>query len=160
MSDKIFTVPGIKARRISAPVNTSSVGQTADWSSIGRNIAQAGASIAAGIQAGQTDLQIAEGQIEKGKKPANKLQAKIDRATAEGKDAKAARLQGRKDRRDERDTKREARIKKRNEERLETTQQRQENKTNRFDERREDGNTPISSFSQVFDKFSTIAKNL
>jgi len=187
MSDKIFTVPGIKARRISAPVNTSSVGQTADWSSIGRDIAEAGASIAAGIQAGKTDLQIAEGQIEKGKKPASKLQAKIDKATAEGKDAKAARLTGRKERRDIRDKNRASRITAKNKDKKDALIKSEFFKGQKFNEKqKEKGGTTSDShlfkptileprgigevkpeFSlaspfdmKTFDKFSSIAKNL
>jgi len=110
-----FTLPGIKASRISARVDTGSIGQTADWSSIGHNIAQGGDAIAAGIQAKQTQLQIAEEQMEKGAKPVNKLQSRIDEATAQGKDSKAARLLGIKDRRDLRDDARAERIKTRNE---------------------------------------------
>ncbi len=155
-----FTVPGIKASRISARVDTSKIGQTADWSSIGQNIAQGGDSIAAGIQAKKTQLQIAEGQMEEGAKPVNKLQAKIDKATAEGKDSKAARLQGRKDRRDVRDDARAERIKTRNKERMAQTQARQDKKDEKFADRREDNNVPITFPSQVFDRFSTIAKKL
>ena len=159
-NEKMFTVPGIKSSRISAPVDTGRVGQTADWSSIGQNIAQSGDSIAAGIQAEKTNLKITEGQLEEGKKPVNKLQSRIDEATAQGKDSKAARLQGRKDRRDLRDDARAERIKTRNEEQKAQTQARQDKKDEKFADRREDNNVPITFPSQVFDRFSTIAKKL
>lgn len=170
MSDKMFTIPGIKANRISARVDTSKIGQTADWSSIGEGIAQAGANIGAGIQARKTNLSITEEQLKNGKQPVDKLQARIDKATAQGKDARAARLTGRKERRDERDTARAERITQRNVERKAQTTKRQEEKNKKFKARRagadnkyetkEDNTVPASSFAQVFDKFSTIAKNL
>jgi hypothetical protein len=152
----MFTLPGIKASRISAPVSTGSTGGTADWSGLGRGIAEAGEGIAAGIQASKTNLQIVEGQLEKGNQPMDKLQGRIDKAKAEGKDAKAAWLEGRKERRDIRDEARAERITQRNIERKEQTQARQDRKNERFYERREDGNVPISSFGQAIEGVARI----
>jgi hypothetical protein len=143
-----FQGPQITSRTIKADTPSVAVGDTSDaYAALANGLATAGDTIGAALAS-----------IEP--KSGDRLQAKIDKATAQGKDAKVARLTGRKERRDVRDTARAERIKKRNKEQLEITKQRQENKTNRFDERREDGNTPISSFSQVFDKFSTIAKKI
>lgn len=143
-----FQGPQITSRTIKADTPSVAVGDTSG----------AYAAMANGLAAAGDNIGAALATIEP--KSGDRLQAKIDKATAQGKDAKAARLTGRKERRDVRDTTRAGRIKERNKEQLEITKQRQENKTHRFDERREDGNTPISSFSQVFNKFSTIAKKI
>lgn len=148
MATDFFQGPQITSRSIKADTPEVAVGDTSG----------AYAAMADGLAAAGDNIGAALGSIKPRVKPS--MQAKIDKATAEGKDSKAARLQGRKDRRDARDDARAKRITKRNEEQLKVTKQRQENKTNRFDERREDGNTPISSFAQVFDKFSTIAKKI
>lgn len=152
----MFTLPGIKASRISAPVNTSSIGQTANWGDIGHGIAQAGANIGAGIQARKTHLGLAEDQIAKGKQPVDKLQSRIDKAKAQGKDAKVARLEGRQERRDIRDKARAERVTQRNIERKEVTQERQDRKNERFNERREDDKKPVSSFGQAIDSVARI----
>ena len=143
-----FQGPQITSRTIKADTPSVAVGDTSGgYAAMAEGMASAGDNIGAALASIKP-------------KTGDKLQAKIDKATAQGKDAKAARLTGRKERRDVRDDARAERIEQRNKEQLEITKKRQENKTNRFDERREDGNTPVSSFSQVFDKFSTIAKKL
>lgn len=186
MSD-MFTLPGIKASRISAPVNTSSVGQTADWGAVGQNIAQAGANVAGGIQASKTSLQITEDQLAKRKQPVDNLQKRINEATAQGKDAKAARLTGRKERRDIRDKNKAGRITAKNKDRKEALTKSEFFKGQKFNEKqKEKGGTTSTShlfkpietnphgFSEIvsefslsspfdmktFDKFSTIAKKL
>lgn len=143
-----FQGPQITSRTIKADTPQVAVGDTSGaYAAMAEGLAVAGDKVGAALSTIKP-------------KTGDNLQAKIDKAKAQGKDAKAARLTGRKERRDVRDDARAKRITKRNEEQLKVTKQRQENKTNRFDERREDGNTPISSFAQVFDKFSTIAKKL
>lgn len=109
-----------------------------------------------------TNREAALDKIRSEKKPTNKLESRIANAKAAGKDAKAARLQGKSDRRDVRDAARAERIKQRNVEQLAKTEQRQENKNERFARRREGGNVPVSSAAQVIsgsvDKFKKIAK--
>lgn len=111
-----------------------------------------------------TDKEAALDHIRSNKPPTNKLKSRIADATAAGKDAKAARLQGKSDRRDVRDTARAERIKQRNVEQLAQTNLRQKNKNERFARRREKGNVPVSSAAQVIsgasEKFSTIAKKI
>lgn len=109
-----------------------------------------------------TDREAALHEIRSKKKPTTKIESRIAKAKAAGKDAKAERLQGKSDRRDVRDTARAGRIKQRNVEQLAQTEQRQENKNERFARRRENGNVPVSSVAQVIsgnvDQFKKIAK--
>jgi len=111
-----------------------------------------------------TDREAALNHIRSNKPPTTKIESRIANAKAAGKDAKAAKLQGKSDRRDVRDEARAERITQRNEEQLAQTKQRQENKNERFNRRRENGNVPVSSAAQVIsgsvDKFSKIAKKI
>jgi len=101
----MFETPSIKAKTIQIPaVNASSIGQTGDWT----NTVQR-------IDLGLSNHQRTMEQLKGGEgKDQTKLEARIEKAKAEGKDAKAARLEGRKERGDIRDANKASRITARN----------------------------------------------
>ena len=152
-----FQGPQITGRTIKADTPQVAVGDTSGaYAAMAEGLAAAGDYIGAAIASIKP-------------KTGDNLQAKIDKAKAQGKDAKAARLTGRKERRDVRDDARAERIKQRNTEQQAQTQARQNKKNEKFKARRagadnkygtDDDTVPVSSFAQVFDKFSTIAKKL
>lgn len=136
-----FALPDIKSKSISTPANTQvSGGGGENWDQ------------------GQVDLQLtevaaAEEQIERDDgKDDTRLQQRIDKATLQGKEDKVARLQGRQDRQDVRQKSRADRETQRNVEREKVTQERQDRKTQRFEDRRVDDNTPVSSAGMFFNK--------
>jgi hypothetical protein len=142
-------------------VDVSRIGQTGNWAGINQR-----------IDLGLTSLQKTKDQIKVGKgQDDTNLQRRINKAKAQGNEAKQARLEGRQERIDVRQNARAERIKQRNIEQKAQTQARQDKKDERFDERREDGNVPVSSAGQIIQKgvdlfkkdeqkFSKIAKDI
>jgi hypothetical protein len=123
-------------------VDVSRIGQTGNWAGINQR-----------IDLGLTSLQKTKDQIKVGEgQDDTNLQRRINKAKAQGKEDKVARLQGRQDRQDVRQKARAERIKQRNIEQKAQTQARQDKKDERFDERREDGNVPVSSAGQIIQK--------
>jgi hypothetical protein len=123
-------------------VDVSRIGQTGNWAGINQR-----------IDLGLTSLQKTKDQIKVGKgQDDTNLQRRINKAKAQGNEAKQARLEGRQERIDVRQNARAERIKQRNIEQKAQTQARQDKKDERFDERREDGNVPVSSAGQIIQK--------
>lgn len=143
MESNVFNTPSIKAKSIKVPmVDVSRIGQTGNWAGISQR-----------IDLGLTSLQKTKDQIKVGEgQDDTNLQRRINKAKAQGKEDKVARLQGRQDRQDVRQKARAERIKQRNIEQKAQTQARQDKKDERFDERREDGNVPVSSAGQIIQK--------
>jgi hypothetical protein len=139
----MFNTPSLKAKSIKVPmVDVSRIGQTGNWAGINQR-----------IELGLTSLQKTKDQIKVGEgQDDTNLQRRINKAKAQGKEDKVARLQGRQDRQDVRQKARAERIKQRNIEQKAQTQARQDKKDERFDERREDGNVPVSSAGQIIQK--------
>lgn len=138
-----FNLPSIKAKTIKTPlVDVSKIGQTGDWANISQR-----------IDLGLTNLQKTKDQIKvkEGQDDTN-LQRRINKADAQGNEAKKARLEGKQARIDVRQKARAERIKTRNAEQLAQTQARQDKKDEKFADRREDGNVPISSAGQIIQK--------
>lgn len=136
----MFNTPSIKAKTIKVPlVDASRIGQTGNWA----NTVQR-------IDLGLTNLQKTKEQLKVGEgKDQTKLQARIEKAEAQGNEAKTARLKGRQERIDVRQKARAERIKQRNIEQKAQTTKRQEEKNKKFTDRREDGNVPISGLGQL-----------
>ena len=164
MNEQMFFSPGIKAAQIKSNASNNTV-QTADWSGLGDGIANAGSFVGDGIKKRQTNLEIADGQLEKGKKTTTKLDDRIAKATKQGKTAKAARLTGKQERRTVRDSERAKRITQRNVEQKAQTQKIQDRKNERFEKRRagedgiygnEDDTVPVSNASMVIDKVGSL----
>ena len=95
-----FETVNIKAQPAKTVEPTNVVTSTADWTAGADAIASIGQSIAGGmkdVSASKSNLEEAGKQLEDGKKPAPKksrLERRVDKAKASGKDAKAARLTG------------------------------------------------------------------
>ena len=153
MPDEMFNTPSIKAKTIKVPlVDVSRIGQTGDWA----NTVQR-------IDLGLSNHQKTMEQLKVGKgKDQTKLQMRIEKAEAQGNEAKTARLKGRQERIDVRQKARAERITQRNVEQKAQTTKRQEEKTKKFEARRagadnkyetkEDNTVPISSFGQLIQK--------
>jgi len=171
-----FQGPQITSRTIKADTPQVAVGDTSG----------AYAAMADGLAAAGDNIGAALASIKP--KTGDNLQAKIDKAKAEGKDAKAARLTGRKERRDIRDKNRASRITSKNKDKKDALTKSEFFKGQKFNEKqKEKGGTtsdshlfkPTSSLKprgigeikpefslaspfdmKTFDKFSSIAKNL
>jgi len=143
MASNTFAIPSIKAKTIKVPpVDVSRIGQTGDWAGINQR-----------IDLGLTNLQKTKDQIKVGEgQDDTNLQRRINKAKAQGNEAKQARLEGKQGRIDIRQKARAERIKTRNEERAAQTQARQDKKDEKFKARREDGNIPVSSAGQLIQK--------
>jgi hypothetical protein len=103
-------------------VDVSRIGQTGNWAGINQR-----------IDLGLTSLQKTKDQIKVGEgQDDTNLQRRINKAKAQGKEDKVARLQGRQDRQDVRQKARAERIKQRNIEQKAQTQARQDKKDERF----------------------------
>lgn len=144
-----FSVSTIKSKPIQSKIDLSRIGQTADWSSLGRT-----------IDLGLSNHTKAMDQIKVGEgKDQTKLQMRIEKAEREGKEDVVARLKGRQERQDVKQKAKAERITQRNVERLAHTTKRQEEKTKKFEARRagadnkyetkEDNTVPISSLGQL-----------
>jgi len=152
MASNMFNTPSIKAKTIKVPpVDVSRIGQTGDWAGINQR-----------IDLGLTNLQKTKDQIKVGEgQDDTNLQRRINKAKAQGNEAKQARLEGKQDRIDIRQKARAERIKTRNEERAEQTQARQDKKDEKFKARRagadnkygtDDDTVPVSSAGQLIQK--------
>lgn len=137
-----FSVSTIKSRPIQSKVDLSRIGQPADWSSLGKTI---------NLGLSNHTKAMDQIEVEEGQDDTN-LQRRINKAKAQGNEAKQARLEGRQERIDIRQKARAERIKQRNIEQQAQTQARQDKKNERFDERREDGNVPVSSAGQIIQR--------
>lgn len=149
MESNMFNTPSLKAKSINVPmVDVSRIGQTGNWAGINQR-----------IDLGLTNLQKTKDQIKVGEgQDDTNLQRRINKAKAQGKEDKVARLQGRQDRQDVRQKARAERIKTRNVEQKAQTQARQDKKDERFADRREDGNVPVSSAGQIIQKGADLFK--
>lgn len=98
-----FETVNIKAQPVKTVEPTNVVTSTADWTAGADAIASIGQSIAGAmkdVSASKSNLEEADKQLEDGKKPAPKksrLERRVDKAKASGKDAKAIKLQSKLD---------------------------------------------------------------
>jgi hypothetical protein len=143
MANDMFNIPSIKAKSINVPmVDVSRIGQTGDWAGVNQR-----------IELGLTSLAKAKDQIKVGEgQDDTNLQRRINKAKAQGNEAKKARLEGKQERIDIRQKARAERIKTRNVEQAAQTQARQDKKDEKFAKRREDSNVPVSSAGQLIQK--------
>jgi hypothetical protein len=158
MPDKMFNAPSIKSKTIKVPpVDISRIGQTGNWANISQR-----------IDLGLTNLEKTKDQIDvqEGQDDTN-LQRRINKAKAQGNEAKQARLEGRQERIDIRQKARRDRIKKRNTEQQAQTQARQDKKDEKFKARRagadnkyetNDDTVPVSSAGQIIQKLVGVFK--
>ena len=98
-----FETVNIKAQPVKTVEPTNVVTSTADWTAGADAIASIGQSIAGAmkdVSASKSNLEEADKQLEDGKKPAPKksrLERRVDKAKASGKDDKAIKLQSKLD---------------------------------------------------------------
>jgi len=84
MANDMFNIPSIKAKSINVPmVDVSRIGQTGDWAGVNQR-----------IELGLTSLAKAKDQIKVGEgQDDTNLQRRINKAKAQGNEAKKARLE-------------------------------------------------------------------
>lgn len=95
-----FGTVNIKAQPVKSVQPTNVPTSTADWSGMSDSIASIGESVAGAISVSKSNLEEVDKQLEAGKKPSPKksrLERRVDKAKASGKDDKAIKLQSKLD---------------------------------------------------------------